>query len=507
MGTTVTRYESSSSPNQPRPVSRRRFIGQAGAAAVGASAMAGMHLNLSAIQAAAVENPSTTGYKAMVCILLSGGNDSFNMLVPWADHAPYVTARGGLSTGGNGGVAVPKGQLLTIGDGTYAVHGQMPDVPALYDDQDLAFLANAGPLVTPIIDGNNRLELTVSNTPRGLFSHRDQIDAWQVVGGSSTGVMGRLDDLYEGLYPPGLAAISGSISVAGTNLMQRGAQSRHYTLSPQGPVKFKQAGFDASGSRRDIQEAMGATNPHTASKTLYNSDGYPGPFKRAYAQHMRDAVANADAFSTGYNAARANTAISNTHFNRRNGGANQLEVVARSIEMQAALAPADRVGRQIFFVRMGGWDDHSDLISGHGPRLGAVNEALQQFSRALKLINRWAEVVTFTVSDFGRTLRSNGTGTDHGWGGNHIIMGGPVKGGQIYGDYPNATDLMPNSFLDATSSDTGAGRLIPTTSADEYMAELALWFGVPTSRLLEVIPNLGEFYSPSSPEAPLGFLV
>jgi uncharacterized protein (DUF1501 family) len=467
-----------------------------------------MHLNLSAIQAAAIENPSTTGYKAMVCVLLSGGNDSFNMLVPWADHAPYVTARGGLSTGNNGGVAVPKGQLLTLGDdGAFAVHAQMANLPALYSDGDLAFLANAGPLVTPIIDGTNRLELTVSNTPRGLFSHRDQIDAWQVVGGSSTGVLGRLDDLYEGLYPPGLAAISGSISVAGTNLMQRGANSRHYTLSQQGPVKFKSMGYDPTGSRSDIQEAMGATNPDTTAKTLYNSTGYGSPFKQAYARHMFDAVANASAFSSGYNSTRNNSAIPRDFFNRRNGPAGQLEVVARSIEMQQALPAVDQVGRQIFFVRSGGWDDHSDLISGHGPRLGATNEALFQFSEALKSIGRWDDVVTFTVSDFGRTLRSNGTGTDHGWGGNHIMMGGPVKGGQIYGDYPNADDLMPNSFLDYASSDNGAGRMIPTTSADEYMAELALWFGVPASRLLEVIPNLGEFYSPTSPDAPIGFLV
>ncbi len=484
-------------------LSRRKFIGQAGAVAVGAVGLSGMQLNLEAVRAAAAENPDSTGYKALVCILLSGGNDSYNMLVPHAEHASYVTARGGLYTQGNGGVALPLGQLSTIGDGTFAVHKSLENVPALYDVGDLAFLANTGPLVTRLIDGDTRIPLTVSNSPRGLFSHRDQIDAWQVVGGSSTGVLGRVDDLYEGQHSSNLAGISGSISVAGTNLMQRGANSRHYTISLRGPVKFNGAGVDPTRSRQTIDAAIGTT-PGATTATLYNGD-YSGPFKQAYARHMETAVSNADAFSAGYSNAFSNSAIPRDFFNRRNSAASQLEAVARSIEMQQYLPAVDRVGRQIFFVRFGGWDDHDALIAGHGPRLGELNEAMFQFSEGLKAINRWAEVTTFTVSDFGRTLRSNGTGTDHGWGGNHMIMGGAVQGGSIYGQYPNAEDLMPNSFLDLATGGNGAGRMIPTTSADEYLAELALWFGVPASRLLEVLPNLGEFYSPGG-EAPIGFM-
>ncbi|MEM7325574.1 MAG: DUF1501 domain-containing protein [Actinomycetota bacterium] len=486
------------------PLSRRKFIGQAGAMALGATALSGMHLNLDAVRAAAMENPDTTGYKALVCILLSGGNDSFNMLVPHDEHASYVEARGGLYTRGNGGVAMPLGQLLTIGDGEFAVHQSLADIPTMYDSGELAFLANAGPLVAPIIDGTTRIPLTVSNSPRGLFSHRDQIDAWQVVGGSGTGVLGRVDDVYDAPATSDLASISSSISVAGTNLMQRGASSRHYTISLSGPVKFNGAGVDPTRSRISIQAAIGTT-PGSSTPTLYNG-GYGGPFKEAYARHMETAVANADAFSTGYQTAFANSAIDRDYFNRRNTAAAQLEAVVRSIEMQQVLAPIDQVSRQIFFVRFGGWDDHDALIAGHGPRLAALNEAMFQFSEGLKAIGRWSDVTTFTASDFGRTLRSNGTGTDHGWGGNHMIMGGAVQGGTIYGEYPNADDLMPNSFLDLATDGNGAGRLIPTTSADEYLAELALWFGVPASRLLEVLPNLGEFYSPSSATAPIGFM-
>lgn len=487
-----------------RPLSRRRFIGQAGAMAVGATALSGMHLNLDALRAAALENPDTTGYKALVCILLAGGNDSYNMLVPYTEHASYVTARGGLYTQGNGGVAMPMSQLLTIGDGEFSVHRSLADMPDLYGAGDLAFLANTGPLVTPLIDGETRLPVTVSNSPRGLFSHRDQIDAWQVVGGGNTGVLGRFDDVYDAPTNSDLAAISGSISVAGTNLMQRGASSRHYTISLSGPVKFNAAAADPTRSRAAIQAAIGTT-PGSSTPTLYNGS-YNGPFKETYARHMETAVANADAFSTGFATAFANSAMDRDFFNRRNNAASQFEAVARSIEMQQVLDPADQVSRQIFFVRFGGWDDHDALIAGHGPRLAALNEAMFQFSEGLKAIGRWDDVTTFTASDFGRTLRSNGTGTDHGWGGNHMIMGGAVQGGSIYGAYPNAEELMPNSFLDLATDGNGAGRLIPTTSADEYLAELALWFGVPASRLLEVLPNLGEFYSPGGGTPPIGFM-
>lgn len=502
---------SSQEPNhntRPRQqnISRRRFIGQAGAAALGATSLTAMQLNMGAVQAAAAANPDATGYKAMVCILLAGGNDSFNMLVPDRDHADYVIARGGLHTNRNGGVALPKSKLLGIGtDGRFAVHNSLPDMARLYENGDLAFLANTGPLVQPIADGVNPPTLTTGNTPRGLFSHSDQINAWQVVGGQGTGAMGRVADIYFDAQDSGLSAIGGNISVAGTNLMQRGANSRHYTLSSSGPVSFNNSGVDVGRSRREIYAAIGAS-PGQTGQTVYNGS-YPGSFKQAYANHMKASVANAAAYSAGYDSTKNSSRIAAGAFNSgKNKASAQLEVVARSIEMQQNLAAQDSVGRQVYFVVLGGWDDHSDLINAHGARLGVLNEALSEFSGALKSIGSWNDVVTFTVSDFGRTLRSNGTGTDHGWGGNHIIMGGAVKGSKVYGSYPNKDQLKPRSMLDTVQAAHAAGRMIPTTSADEYIAELAQWFGVPISRLTDVVPNLDRFYTPTVGNTPLGFL-
>jgi uncharacterized protein (DUF1501 family) len=490
---------------QTGSISRRRFLGQAGAMAAGAGALSAMQLNFDAVQAAAAANPDSSGYKALVCILLAGGNDSFNMLVPDRDHAAYVAARGGLRTSNNGGVALPKSDLTTIGtDGRFLLHNSLPDMANLYDGNDLAFLANAGPLVTPLVSANRVEPLTIANTPRGLFSHSDQINAWQVVGGQGTGAMGRVADVYYDPNDSGLSAIGGSISVAGTNLMQRGAASRHYTLASNGPVVFDRSGTDASRSLTQIYNAIGAV-PNAPGQNAYNST-YPGRFKQAYATHMREAVANAAAYSAGYSATKSGSSIANGVFNPNNPTSAQLEVVARSIEMQSTIATQDRVSRQVFFVLLGGWDDHSALIRHHGPRLSALNEALNQFRRGLQAIGRWDDVVTFTVSDFGRTLRSNGTGTDHGWGGNHMIMGGSVKGGRVYGSYPTAQELTPGGRLDTAKGSHAAGRMIPTTSADEYIAELAQWFGVPTSRLTEVVPNLGRFYTPRADTTPLGFL-
>ena len=164
------------------------------------------------------------------------------------------------------------------------------------------------------------------------------------------------------------------------------------------------------------------------------------------------------------------------------------------------IAARDALGavRQTFFIQFHGWDHHDDVLPQQEVMLPQLSKGLSEFRDALVEIDMFDSVTTFTTSDFGRTLTSNGKGSDHGWGGHHIAMGGRVRGGRIFGDYPL---LSPNSPLDV-----GRGIYVPTTSVDEYFAELALWFGVSSNDLVQILPNINRFYSPYSTDTPIGFL-
>ena len=154
--------------------------------------------------------------------------------------------------------------------------------------------------------------------------------------------------------------------------------------------------------------------------------------------------------------------------------------------------------RQTFFILFGGWDHHDEVIKTQQAMLTVVSKAMKEFSNAMTELDINDKVTTFTASDFGRTLTSNGRGSDHAWGGNHMVMGGAVQGGRIYGDYPAL-------YID-NPLDTGRGALIPTISCDEYFAELAKWFGVSNADLDAVFPNIGRFYDTSSTSLPVGFM-
>jgi uncharacterized protein (DUF1501 family) len=176
----------------------------------------------------------------------------------------------------------------------------------------------------------------------------------------------------------------------------------------------------------------------------------------------------------------------NTSFdinNKPNGLADQLQIVARLIGARNALGAK----RQVFFVQLGGFDQHDKLIADHGLRMGLLNEAMGQFQIAMGELGVANKVTTFTASDFGRTLSSNGDGSDHGWGGHHFVMGGAVQGGRYFGTAPHISI--------ATDDQVDQGRLLPSTSVDQYAATLALWFGVSASELPSIFPNLANFSS------------
>jgi uncharacterized protein (DUF1501 family) len=467
-----------------RPISRRKFLGAMSCAALGTTGLFSTLLNLKMTGKVAMTAQDVIAvqddFKAIVCIFQAGGNDSYNMLIPSdaAAYAQYKNVRGNLALPLSGtGAALPISTANT-GGRAFAIHPAMPDVRDLFNAGKLAFIANVGTLVEPTTVAQYKNESV--GLPRALFSHNDQIFQWQTSvpqGGAGTGWAGRMADVLNARVTNG--ALGMNISLNGNNIWQTGEQTTTYAISPRGSVnligKNARAGvnmlrFDAFTSMADVQ--------------------YQNLFEQAYAAELKHSVERDAQFSNAFEAAQVNTLFADEDL-----GAD-LKAVAQTIAARGALG----MKRQVFFVLYGGWDHHQELLETQGQMLGVLNTSLKNFWDALVELGVQDNVVTFTASDFGRTLRSNGRGTDHAWGGNHIVMGGPVLGQRLYGTYPE--DLRLGGSLDVGNN----GRLLPTTSVDEYMAEIALWFGVTRGELAKVLPNIDNFYDVSSASAPLGFL-
>lgn len=474
----------------PFKMNRRQFLGSASCAAVGSASLFSTLMNLRMTNTAAAQglpiSPTSANalaggndYKALVCIFLAGGNDSFNMLVPRsnAEYGEYAAIRGDL--------ALPQGNLIPINaldtDGrTYGVHPSMPEVAQLFDAGNLAFVANVGTLVEPTTLAG--IESGLTKLPLGLYSHSDQIMHWQTsVPDKRTGFGwgGRTADLLKSLNDSDV--ISMNISLAGTNLFQTGTTLTEYSAVPWGNGAVQIYGHDDIWwSRHVLQNAAIESMLDVAYQNL---------FDQTFANSTRSAIDGAELFATAIEGVPAfSTQFSDNELS------NSLAMVAKTI------AARDTLGyrRQTFFVMLGGWDHHDEVLDNQVAMLSLVSKAMKEFQDAMVELGVQNDVTAFTASDFGRTLTSNGQGSDHAWGGNHMVMGGSVLGKRIYGDFPS---LYENNPLD-----TGRGRLIPTTSCDAYFAEMALWFGVAPSDLSAVFPNIGRFYDTTSEETPLGFL-
>lgn len=270
-----------------------------------------------------------------------------------------------------------------------------------------------------------------------------------------------------------------NISLQGSNIFQRGESIIPYAISTQGSIGIN--GFNGQNEFNQLRTQ--------ALNTMLERD-YQDVFKNAFKNTIK---ASNDA-SNEFQAAVDLIPDFNTPIPEFNFLASQLRMVARTIAARDTLG----FSRQIFYVQLGGWDHHDELLLSQASKLTQVNDALNYFNSLLNELSVNDCVTTFTVSDFARTLTSNGNGTDHAWGGNAMIMGGAVNGRELYGNYPT---LALNSSIDLQD-----GILIPTTPADLYMAELALWFGVPYSDLNTILPNLSNFYDTSSNTPPLGFM-
>ncbi len=454
---------------------RRQFFRRSACAAVGMTAMGNTIFDLQRIAAAA----PLGDYKSLVCVFLYGGNDGNNVIVPTAgaDYTQYAAARAGL--------ALPQSSLLPLhplvasGDSReWGLHPSLAGVQGLFNAGRAAVVGNVGPLVAPLTR-DEYLSRSVAVPPQ-LFSHSDQTVHWQTSvpdQPAKTGWGGRTADLLHSLNEN--ARISMSISVAGTNTFQVGKVVTQYQVSPEGPV----------GLTSYVPATQGADAPSNAIRALL-ARTYGNLFERGYSGIFGRALDNQELLSGALTGAPAIA----TAFPQTDLG-TQLQMIARLISVREALG----LRRQVFFCSGQGFDTHGGQVGttaldgSHADLLGELDGALTAFQAAMTELNVADSVTAFTASDFGRTLVSNGDGSDHGWGSHHFVLGGAVRGGRIYGQLPTLAVDGPN--------DAGEGRWIPTTSVDEYSATLARWFGVAASDLPLVLPNLGRFATPD-----LGFM-
>jgi len=442
--------------------SRRAFLQRASALSL-AGVAAPWALNLAAMGEAAAG--TATDYKALVCVFLYGGNDYGNTLIPY-DDARYTVYQGMRPTLAYAKSALAP-TLLTpttalTGGAQYALAPELAPLLPLFSANRLGVMLNVGTLVQP----TTKAQYTAKSVPLPpkLFSHNDQQSVWQSSSpeGATSGWGGRMGDL---LQSGNGNAVFTCVNVASNAVYLSGKTAVQYQVSPSGPVLL-------NGVKSPL---FGSAACSTALRTLVTAPS-THLFESEYTRVTSRSLDAADVLTTALAAGPAIT----TAFPSGNALADQLKLVARMV------STATQVGakRQVFFVSLGGFDTHDGLASIHPGLLTSVADALSAFYAATVELGVADRVTTFTASDFGRTLTAN-DGSDHGWGSMHFMLGGAVNGGRYYGTPPVVANDGPD--------DVGQGRLLPSTSVDQYAATLGKWFGISDTDLLTVLPNLSHW--------------
>lgn len=415
---------------------------------------------------------SAPDYKALVCVFLFGGNDSHNMLVPQeqAAYATYKTLRRGLALPDGNAKLLP---ITTKAGVHFALNDGLTAIAPLWDTGKLAAVANVGMLAAPTTR-QQYLDKSVP-LPTNLFSHADQViekQAGDPNGSGGTGWAGRIADAVAAMN--GAVKFPAAFSMAGPALFGTGSVIQSASLYP---------GFDLSPSGLSAYPASAAAARAQGLREILTFDS--GLQLVQAANHVRQDALDLNAM--------LKAAGTGTPLATKSPGTNlglQLQQVAQIISLRAKTG----MTRQVFFTSLGGFDTHSNQSWTHWDLLGQVGTAVKAFYDATVEMGLGDKVVTFTETDFGRTLDPSNTGTDHGWGAHQLVLGDAVRGGDIYGTFPPPALGGPD--------DAGTrGVLIPTTSLDQYGATLATWFGVSPGAMSQVFPNIGKFAT-----ADVGFL-
>lgn len=445
-------------------LNRRQFLRLSGA-----TASIGL---LNGIGLSSAHAADVSDYRALVCVFLGGGNDGFNWVVPrGTGYATYAQSRSNL--------ALPQASLLPLigtasDDDTYGMHPACQDLQQIFNAGDGAVLCNVGSLIEPTTAEQARSRSV--RLPLNLFSHSDQSAQWMTSRADSktrVGWAGRVADLLNPQTDNG--ALPFNISIAGSNYWQAGDHSLPYAMNRNGvaPMElFKNSWYRGGSRRQAFLDVLGQAGLS------------PNLMAREYAGVQDASMRTAETVET---ILENQEPLVTTFPDSRLG--QQLAMVARTIKARTDLGTT----RQMFFVSLGGFDTHDNQLLRHGQQLEELSTALGAFHAELGELGEQSNVTTFTASDFGRTLTSNGDGSDHAWGSHAFVMGGAVSGAEFYG-------TMPNLALDGPD-DVRGGRLAPTTATDQYSATLARWFGLDDSEIATVFPNLANFSS-----ADLGFM-
>ncbi|MEM7329920.1 MAG: DUF1501 domain-containing protein [Pseudomonadota bacterium] len=436
----------------------------------------------------------TGGYKAMICIFLKGGMDGADTVLPY-DQASYDqlrSVRTGLFNSYNFNSPTStrnRANLLRMsldnagdfGGREFALPQELAPLHSMFEGGDLAVVGNVGPLIEPTT--RQRMDNGSAILPRRLFSHNDQQSTWMSFGveGVSRGWGGRFMDQVVASAPnqnrifSAISATSNDVFLAGEDVTQfkvgSGGIQEPNLYANRGVLGYN----DGDDAARDKIRAFLAKRDFQ-SRSLLEQDISNSTAKAVdNTEQFAQAQENATPFATQFPGTRL---------------AGQMRSVAETIKIRQFL----NVSRQMFYCSTGGYDTHSNQANSIAGRHNELAGAIAAFREAMIEIGEWDNVVVFTASDFGRTVIDNGNGTDHGWGGHHFVAGGSVQGRRLYGEIPFAD-------VDSDSYTRSRGRLLPTTSVEQYAATMGSWFGLNTSELRASLPNLNNFNS-----SDLGFM-
>ena len=454
---------------------RRNFLRHASAlSANGLAYRLGGMVGLSALAGNAAAQTAPADYKALVCVFLFGGMDGNSVLIPYdsAGYAHYAAVR----TSGSG-IQLAQSALLPIQPTNtatpFGLHPNLGELQKLFNQKKLAFLANVGTLNAPTSKANYQ-----ADRPDSLYSHSDQQRQWQSSisdGLSRTGWGGRIADKVAALN--GAATFPVVTSIAGTNLFITGEAANPLALPASGGIGLQgfNSGPQSSARLTALQQLLALDTGNTLVKSASAITAQAISLSSIVTPILTSTTSAVSSFFAGQNSSIA----------------QQLQQVAKLIEARAQTG----LTRQVFFVSLGGFDTHSNELNTLSTLFGQLSPALKSFHDATVQLGVSDQVTTFSLSDFGRTFQpASGGGSDHAWGNHHFIMGGAVKGGDLYGRYPTLVLAGPD---DAEKE----GRWIPTTAVDQYGATLARWFGVVDTDMAQVFPNLASFSNSN-----LGFL-